>query len=167
MLLVCSWSFHAPGQVPVGVGFVVPPWVIGTGPRSTTPFVISHACFVDRLTHARISGPHGGGGGGGSDVSGTELAVLPGNVEPGGPPGAPMGLSCEVGAGPATACAAQPDNAATASRARPASSRLMPPTHDVTAAGVACLLDDLHLVAHGQAVEEGLGRGPGQVDAAV
>src|SRR6266536_6379650 len=137
MLLVCSWSFHATGHVPVGVGFVVPPCVIGTGPRSTVPFVMSHACLVDRLTHARIWGPHGGGGGTG--VDGTELSVLSGSVEIGGPPGrAPVGLSCwVVGAGPASAWVAQADNVATASRARPASSRLMPLTHAGCPAWVA------------------------------
>src|SRR5262245_47050750 len=126
MLLVCSWSFHATGHVPVGVGFVVPPSVIGTGPTSTVPLAISHACLVDRLTHARISGPHGGGGGG-AGVDGAELSVLSGSVEIGGPPGrAPMGLSCwGAGAGPASAWVAQADKVATASRVSPASSRLM------------------------------------------
>src|SRR5919199_335717 len=118
MLLVCSWSFHATGQVPVGVGLVVPPWVIGTGPRSTVPFVSSQACFVDRLTHARICGPHGGAAGG-PVLGGAELSVLSGSVEIGGPPGEPTGLSFAVdgvagvsrrwgGVVPAAACAAQP-----------------------------------------------------------
>src|SRR5689334_22653461 len=99
MLLVCSWSFHATGQVPVGVGFVAPPWVMGTGPRVTVPWCISHACFVDRSTQALMPRPQGGGGGGGGGSS--ELVVVVVVVVGGGADWVGLGV------GPAAACVAQ------------------------------------------------------------
>src|SRR5688500_1133985 len=104
MLLVCSWSFHATGQVPVGVGFVVPPWVMRTGPSVTAPFASNHACLVDRLTQALTFGAHGGGGGGVTVVVVVTGAVVVVVV---------VGGLGSVGAGPAAAWVAQPDSSAT------------------------------------------------------
>jgi hypothetical protein len=118
MLLVCSWSFHATGQVPVGVGFVAPPWVMVTGPRVTVPWFISHACFVDRLTQALMPRPHGGGcgGGGASAVTWDVTSVVVVGV---------AGGWVWLGVGPAAAFVAQPASSATASSASPASPSLM------------------------------------------
>src|SRR5688572_633141 len=56
-------SFHSTLKLPGGVRKPCLPVLTGTGPYVTTPFSISQACLVARLTHASACGPHGAAAG--------------------------------------------------------------------------------------------------------
>src|SRR5882757_249022 len=80
-LLLWSLSFEMTLNVPGGVSAPSPPEEIGTGPRMTWPFCISHAWWASRSTQARALEPHGGPAGA-TGAAGPSAKAEPANAAP-------------------------------------------------------------------------------------